>query len=63
MIKILKISNCHLWDNVEMSVDNFENLIGLLQSSGYSHTITYVSNGVEYVTWVTSCHYHKGELK
>lgn len=52
MIKILKISNCHLWDDVEMSFSELEKLVDLLQWSKYCHTITYVSNGVEYITWV-----------
>lgn len=46
MIKIIRISNTrNAWNDVEMSVDDFNKLVSALKLSKYRHTITYENNG------------------
>lgn len=46
MIKIIRISNTgNAWNGVEMSVNDFNKLINVLDLSKYQHTITYEKNG------------------
>lgn len=42
LIRIVSISNCHLWDGKKMNEDDFASLIYILSLSGYAHTITYI---------------------
>ena len=51
MIKIVQITNAHQWDGIEMTHEQLEALIELLKLSNFSHSITYISNGVECVIW------------
>jgi len=50
MIKIISISNCHLWDGFEISLKDFGNLQILLKQSKFAHSIKYEVNGIVYLT-------------
>ena len=53
MIKIIRISNTmNIWNGVEMSVNDFNKLIGALELSKYRHTITYENNGYEQTMFI-----------
>ena len=46
MIKIVRISNTrNAWSGVEMSVNDFNKLLSVLDLSNYQHTITFEKNG------------------
>lgn len=46
MIKIIRISNIgNVWNGVEMSVNDFNKLLSVLDLSKYQHTITYEDRG------------------
>lgn len=46
MIKIIKISNIgNIWNGVEMSLNDFDKLLSVLDLSKYRHTIIYEKNG------------------
>jgi len=41
MIKIASITNCHIWDGVEMSLHDFVTLLEMLKYSKFYHTVSY----------------------
>lgn len=47
MIKIIHISNTNkIWNNVEMTSDDFNKLIIVLNLSRFTHYIKYVEDGI-----------------
>ena len=48
MIKIISISNCHIFDGVEMYLNEFNNLLSLLKYSKFVHTVEYEQDGIEF---------------
>lgn len=46
MIKIIRISNTYnVWNGVEMSLNDFNKLLSVLDLSRYQHTIEFDNNG------------------
>ena len=46
MIKIINISNIgNIWNDIEMSLNDFNKLLSVLDLSKYRHTIIYEENG------------------
>lgn len=41
MIKIIKITNCHIWDGQEVDPLIFNEIIRVLKISNFHHTISY----------------------
>jgi len=52
MIRIISISNAHVWDNVEMPDKEFSNLIDLLMLSKYSHTVKFMRNEIVSIRFI-----------
>ena len=47
-LKIIRISNTgNVWNGVEMSVNDFNKLLSVLDLSRYQHTITFENNGYQ----------------
>ena len=41
-MKIISITNCHIFDGIEISPKAFENIVEALRFSRYAHTIEYL---------------------